>query len=65
MKPRLRVWDATEFALHHNKISRYNLILDTKGKLQALVDWKCVSVRPKLRLEQILSFAFVLKSEHR
>ena len=33
-------------ALHHDEISRYNLIVDLKGRLQALVDLECVSVMP-------------------
>ena len=45
-----------EFALHHNDISRHNLILDSKGKLQALVDWECVSVVPLWKGCQIPSF---------
>ena len=35
-----------EFALHHDDISRHNLIVDETGKLQGLVDWECVSVLP-------------------
>ena len=45
-----------EFALHHGDISRHNLILDSKGKLQALVDWECVSVVPLWKGCQIPSF---------
>lgn len=45
-----------EFALHHNDISHFNLIVDSKGKLQALVDWECVSVMPLWKGCQIPSF---------
>ncbi|MCJ1422248.1 hypothetical protein MMC29_000128 [Sticta canariensis] len=45
-----------EFALHHNDISQHNLIVDSKGKLQALVDWECVSVMPLWKGCQIPSF---------
>lgn len=48
--------DHEEFALHHNDISRHNLILDSKGKLQALVDWECVSVMSLWKACQIPSF---------
>lgn len=48
--------DREEFALHHNDISRHNLIVDSKGKLQALVDWECVSVMPLWKGCQIPSF---------
>ena len=44
------------FALHHDDISRHNLILDSKGKLQALVDWEFVSVVPLWKGSQIPSF---------
>lgn len=30
------------FSLYHDDISRHNLIVDSKGKLQALVDWAFV-----------------------
>lgn len=45
-----------EFALHHSDISQHNLIVDSKGKLQALVDWECVSVMPLWKGCQIPSF---------
>lgn len=45
-----------EFALHHGDISRANLIVDETGKLQALVDWECVSVMPLWKGCQIPSF---------
>ena len=48
--------DREEFALHHDDISRHNLIIDSKGKLQALVDWECVSVMPVWKGCQIPSF---------
>lgn len=48
--------DCEEFALHHNDISRHNLIVDSKGKLKALVDWECVSVMPLWKGCQIPSF---------
>lgn len=48
--------DPEEFALHHDDINRYNLILDSKGKLQALVDWECVSIVPLWKACQIPKF---------
>lgn len=48
--------DREEFALHHHDISGHNLIVDSKGKLQALVDWECVSVMPLWKGCQIPSF---------
>ena len=48
--------DREEFALHHHDIPRDNLILDSQGKLQALVDWECVSVLPLWRACQIPYF---------
>lgn len=48
--------DREEFALHHDEISRHNLIINSKGKLQALVDWECVSVMPFWKGCQIPSF---------
>lgn len=48
--------DREEFALHHQEISLHNLIVDSKGKLQALVDWSCVSVMPLWKACQIPCF---------
>ncbi|MCJ1470084.1 hypothetical protein MMC07_008729 [Pseudocyphellaria aurata] len=48
--------DREEFALHHHDISQQNLIVDSKGKLQALVDWESVSVMPLWKGCQIPSF---------
>ena len=48
--------DCEEFALHHNDINIHNLIVDSKGKLQALVGWECVSVMPLWKACQIPSF---------
>lgn len=48
--------DRKEFALHHNEISRHNFIFHPKGKIQALVDWECVSVMPLWKGCQIPSF---------
>ena len=48
--------DREEFALHHDDISRHNLIFDSNGKLQALVDWECVSVLPLWKACQIPYF---------
>lgn len=45
-----------EFSLYHDDISRQNLIIDSKGKLHALVDWECVSVMPLWKACQIPSF---------
>lgn len=45
-----------EFALHHDDITRQNLIVDATGKLQALVDWECVSVMPLWKGCRIPSF---------
>ena len=50
-------YDREEFALHHSDIHQHNLILDPKtGKLQALVDWECVSVMPLWKVCQIPKF---------
>ena len=38
--------DREEFALHHGDVTKHNLIIDPKGKLQALVDWDFVAVSP-------------------
>ena len=45
-----------KFALHHDDISRHNLIIDSKETLQALLDWECVSVMPLWMGCQIPSF---------
>lgn len=50
-----------EFALHHDDISRHNLIVDSTGKLQALVDWECVSTMPLWKGCQIPSFIDTLE----
>ncbi|MCJ1263032.1 hypothetical protein MMC22_002902 [Lobaria immixta] len=44
------------FALHHHDIHEHNLILNSKGKLQGLVDWECVSVMPLWKPCQIPKF---------
>lgn len=54
-----------EFALQHDDISRHNLIVDSKGELQALVDWECVSVMPLWKTCQIPSFIDTLKRTQR
>lgn len=48
--------DCEDFALHHDDLHRHNLILDSKGKLRALVDWECVSVMPLWKACQIPQF---------
>lgn len=48
--------DREEFTLHHNDISKQNLVLDAEGKLQALVDWECVSAVPLWKACQIPCF---------
>ena len=50
--------DGEEFALHHRDIHQHNLILDSTGKLQALVDWECVSVMPVWKVCQMPDFIF-------
>ena len=45
-----------EFALYHRDVNRHNLILDSNGKLQGLVDWECVSVMPLWQACQIPRF---------
>lgn len=54
-----------EFSLYHDDISRHNLIVDSKGKLQALVDWECVSVMPLWKACQIPSFIDTLERTER
>ena len=44
------------FALHHDDISRQNILVDDAGVLQALVDWECVSVLPLWKACQIPHF---------
>ena len=55
--------DREEFALHHDDINDHNLILDSKGKLQALVDWECVSVMPLWYACQTPSFLHTRERE--
>ncbi len=54
-----------EFSLFHDDISRQNLIVDSKGKLQALVDWECVSAMPSWKACQIPSFINTLERTER
>lgn len=54
-----------EFSLYHDDISRHNLIVDSKGKLQALVDWECVSAMPLWKACQIPSFIDTLERTER
>lgn len=57
--------ERVEFSLHHDDISRHNLILDFKGKLQALVDWEYVSVMPLWKACQIPFFFDTLERTER
>lgn len=50
-----------EFSLYHDDISRHNLIIDSKGKLQALVNWECVSIMPLWKACQIPYFIDTLE----
>lgn len=54
-----------EFSLHHDDISRHNLIVDFKGKLQALVDRECVSIMPLWKACHIPSFIGSLERAER
>lgn len=54
-----------EFSLFHDDISRQNLIVDSKGKLQALVDWECVSAMPSWKACQIPSLINTLERTER
>lgn len=54
-----------EFSLHHDNISQHNLTVDSKRKLQVLVDWECVSVMLLWKACQIPFFIDTLKRTER
>lgn len=54
-----------EFSLHHDNISWHNLIVDSKGNLQVLVDWECVLVMLLWKACQISSFFDTLECTER
>lgn len=53
------------FSIYNDGISRDNLVVDFKGKRQALIDWECVSVMPLWKAYQIPSFIDILKRTER
>lgn len=53
--------ESEEFVLHHDDVSRHNLIVSTTGELQGLVDWECVSTMPLWKACQVPTFIESMK----
>jgi len=48
--------DSDVFYLFHNDVSRKNIMVNSEGQLQALLDWECVSTCPRWKTHQFPQF---------